>query len=535
MPSKHNTLEDEKYQTVSVKPSYDGKRVLKTMANGKGDQFMRIASRGDQGLEKALSMQYVQYKPAESSKNETEQRKSEEITTKKHAADNQNGYYSQTKAHHVLYTKTPAGTVYKKAEESAVKEYSSNRGTNRTSEMNSESDSKKYVRKETTTRVSSKLDEVDTSGFDWKPNLHVQTRRNRGTENGERYRSSRNTASVEMRSHGNNTETKTFEDSGTEIHTHGLDGANDSLVNGTTENKEESKNFTEEADRLIKIYKKKYGSRDNLDEIDKDVDYERKLNDTRIKEMLKEKTVEMRNHIKTEANNDKRSSGIVAKINRKDACFHCGDSVYQKERIGPIRDVLFHAYCFRCTTCGTVLNLYNYYQNHKDMHDRAVYCKSHQPSPESSKVDISDKSIQAFINKPKLERVSSNVRAGQDSKSTFGKDAVSIKNAMNAPKLGTYNPTVRVTIDSGCTDHIDTNSMFVQTAMKAPKLDVYNATVRPVPTVAPSAQNGRPNSQQRNSGIIGQQRISGTMEPTPQSTAVHYGFKPLHSLYLHQP
>ena len=325
-----------------------------------------------------------------------------------------------------------------------------------------------------------------------------------------------------LRSYEKNWEINTIEENGNTLHMLEMDNVNESVVNGTIEHQENGKNFMEEADRLIKEYKKKCGSRDNLNEIEKDVDYERKLNDTRIKEMLRDKVL-MRNTGKTEVDIDKRNSGIVAKINRKNACFHCGDSVYQKEKLGPIRDVLFHAYCFRCSTCGTTLNLYNYYQNHKDMHDRAVYCKSHQPSPESSKVDISDKSIQALINKPKLERVSSNVRAGPDSKSAFGRDAVIIKNALNAPKLGTYNPTVRVTVDTGSMDRIDTKSVVVQTAMKAPKLDVYNTTVRPVPTIA---QNGRTSSQQRNSGVI---------KHAAQSADVHYGSKPLHSLYLHQP
>ena len=530
MPSKHKTLAAEEYKIISVKPSYDGENVLKTMVNSKGEKFVRIASRGDLDVEESLP---IQYKAADSSGDSTDQRKSKELTSIKHAADEQNAFHAKTKAHHILYTKTPGGTVYRKAEESSVNEYTANRVSSRKSEIDGEKYSKSYVRKDTT-RVGKTLDEVDTCGFDWKPHelqilQNIQRHRNKDTEdinNNSRY--SRKMVESEMRSFEENTEAKKTVDKENDFHKQSLVDANDRLVNGIkTESKRNGTNFMVEADRLIKEYKKKYGSRDNLDESDKDDDFGRKVNETRIKEMLSEKTVVITKEDKTEQNRDKRSSGKSAKINRKDACFHCGDSVYQKEKIGPIRDVLFHAYCFRCSTCGTVLNLYNYYQSHKDMHDRAVYCKSHQPSPDSSKVDIAHKSIQAVINKPKLERVSSNVRAGPDSKTTIGADAVSIKNAMNVPKLGRYNPTVRLTTDSGITDHIDTKAVFVQTAMKAPKLDVYNATVRPVPAIAHNAQHGQSNSHQRNSGIM--------IHTTSQSPPVHHGSNPLHSLYLHQP
>ena len=495
MPSKHRHSATNGYRVVSELPSVDGKTVLKTFANDKGETLVRIV---DKDKINAVENVHSQNKTSiKKSKSKHTKKKSDSVSNQIGSADSvtyiagsgSNANQPKTRAHHVLYTKTSTATIYKKPEESSLEAYTTRRiSRNRTSEMDSALGSQD-TGNDTSIPIYRKINDLEIND--------VQEKKVSDQENNSQL----------------------------DFHNESETSGNDKTVNGD----KNSKNFKEEADKLIKEYKRKFGSRDSLlDKSDTD-SVDRQVNDKTVQEFLKEKTVvisQENNDGTTNRGRNKITSTQSLKINRKYACFHCGETVYQKEKVGPIRDVLFHTQCFRCSICGTVLTLYNFYQNHKDMRDRSVYCKSHQPYTESSKGDIADKNIQAVINKPKLGRVNSNVRGGPDSKSSIGTDAISIKNAMNAPKLGTYNPTVRVTFDSGSSEHIDHRAVFVQTAMKAPKLDVYNSTVRPVPPLVQRTQSAKV-SRQRDE-LDGQ-------APEPPRNSAHFGTNAVHSLYLHKP
>ena len=88
----------------------------------------------------------------------------------------------------------------------------------------------------------------------------------------------------------------------------------------------------------------------------------------------------------------------------QDKCYSCMKRVYPMEKLGPVRDVVYHKGCFRCKTCNTQLHLKNFFHNQSDNFDLSVYCKSHQPMSEKG---------------PKL-----------------GTDSLEIKGALTVPKQG---------------------------------------------------------------------------------------------------
>ncbi|ESP02519.1 hypothetical protein LOTGIDRAFT_70091, partial [Lottia gigantea] len=64
----------------------------------------------------------------------------------------------------------------------------------------------------------------------------------------------------------------------------------------------------------------------------------------------------------------------------KEYCLRCGKRVYHMEKLGPVKECLYHKLCFRCVVCNTTLNVKNYHVNPNDMEDLNVYCVTHVPS-----------------------------------------------------------------------------------------------------------------------------------------------------------
>ncbi|OWF55704.1 uncharacterized protein LOC110456107 [Mizuhopecten yessoensis] len=98
----------------------------------------------------------------------------------------------------------------------------------------------------------------------------------------------------------------------------------------------------------------------------------------------------------------------------EDACFKCGKTVYQLDKVGPIRKVLFHKQCFRCCTCGSALTVKNYFQNFNDKSDKQVYCRNHKPSEGKGSVSLDDRSISVILNHPKLDTHNNTIIRGPE-------------------------------------------------------------------------------------------------------------------------
>ena len=495
MPSRKVNASMNEYRVVSVLPTADGKHALKTMENNKGDKIMyvvNIETLNDANNKKFFYMTSGSRRNGDintisrgnriiQAKDGVQYRQAKAIVYSAHPA---------TTAHHVVYTKTPNATIYRNAEESNMHAYktryvSRNSSSlidfvketkaidnNNVSIQRDKSFVAKVMKKEPQV---TKINQIDTHQIEAKAPEHTDS-------------VDHNTDQIDI--------TMSYP------HHESMEIGNQNSTNGVT---------------VVTDY--------NSNEIIKRGEYnntKRHIAKATNKELLDDRNNVANDESKIETDIKEANSRLnrqSAKLNRKDPCFNCGETVYPKDKVGPIRNVKFHTQCFRCFQCGYVLNLYNYYQNNKSMDDKSVYCKSHQPSPESSKGDITDKNIQSLINKPKLGRVNSNVRGEPDAKLRIGTDAIGIKNAINAPKLGTYNPTVRVTHEPGSLDRIDHKAVFVQTAMKAPKLDVYNQTVRPVPAMASSPS------------ILRRQQAKDVKDR--ESVHVQHGTRPVvHSLYL---
>ena len=54
-------------------------------------------------------------------------------------------------------------------------------------------------------------------------------------------------------------------------------------------------------------------------------------------------------------------------------CFRCGQTVYQVDKVGPLKDFsFFHRSCLKCRVCGSKLTLKTYFNNQQDNEDREV-------------------------------------------------------------------------------------------------------------------------------------------------------------------
>lgn len=112
-------------------------------------------------------------------------------------------------------------------------------------------------------------------------------------------------------------------------------------------------------------------------------------------------------------------------------CFRCDQTVYQVDRVGPLKDfTFFHQGCFKCSACGTKLTLKTYYNNQDSNDDKEVYCVSHVPKIGPGHLDGSAVGIRSALNVPKsFNYVNEQIRGG--GKGTFDAEALAIKPHLN--------------------------------------------------------------------------------------------------------
>ncbi|CAF5186505.1 unnamed protein product, partial [Rotaria magnacalcarata] len=117
----------------------------------------------------------------------------------------------------------------------------------------------------------------------------------------------------------------------------------------------------------------------------------------------------------------------------RDRCRRCQQLVYCTERIGPVKDALYHKLCFKCLKCDRQLDFKTYFTNSIDLNDKEIYCQSHVP------------------------------RSG---KGVFSTENIHIQNVMKAPKLN-----VMQKLDDRHTGiHLDSHSVSIVHAMKAQQM-----------------------------------------------------------------
>ncbi|KAK9727924.1 LIM domain [Popillia japonica] len=112
-------------------------------------------------------------------------------------------------------------------------------------------------------------------------------------------------------------------------------------------------------------------------------------------------------------------------------CLRCNDTVYQVDRVGPLKDfTFFHSGCFKCATCGTKLTLKTYYNNQHRQEDKEVYCSSHVPKIGPGHLDGSSVGIRSALNVPKSSNfVNEQIRG--PGRGTFDAEALNIKTHLN--------------------------------------------------------------------------------------------------------
>jgi hypothetical protein len=112
----------------------------------------------------------------------------------------------------------------------------------------------------------------------------------------------------------------------------------------------------------------------------------------------------------------------------ENVCFRCGQTVYQVDRVGPLKDfTFFHQGCFKCFTCSTKLTLKTYFNNQDSNEDKEVYCVSHVPKIGPGHLDGSAVGIRSALNVPKsFNYVNEQIRGGGKG-GTFDAEALAIK------------------------------------------------------------------------------------------------------------
>jgi hypothetical protein len=86
----------------------------------------------------------------------------------------------------------------------------------------------------------------------------------------------------------------------------------------------------------------------------------------------------------------------------RDRCRRCRQLVYVIERIGPVKDSLYHKLCFKCLKCDRQLDFKTYFTNSIDLNDKEIYCQSHVPRSGKGIFSTENIHIQNVMNAPKL-------------------------------------------------------------------------------------------------------------------------------------
>lgn len=112
-------------------------------------------------------------------------------------------------------------------------------------------------------------------------------------------------------------------------------------------------------------------------------------------------------------------------------CFRCDQTVYQVDRVGPLKDfTFFHSGCFKCLVCGTKLTLKTYYNNQHRQEDKEVYCSSHVPKIGPGHLDGSSVVIRSALNVPRSSNIVNEQIRGSG-KGTFDAGALNIRSHLN--------------------------------------------------------------------------------------------------------
>lgn len=86
----------------------------------------------------------------------------------------------------------------------------------------------------------------------------------------------------------------------------------------------------------------------------------------------------------------------------RDRCRRCQQLVYVTERIGPVKDSLYHKLCFKCLKCDRQLDFKTYFTNSIDLNDKEIYCQSHVPRSGKGVFSTENIHIQNVMRAPKL-------------------------------------------------------------------------------------------------------------------------------------
>ena len=86
----------------------------------------------------------------------------------------------------------------------------------------------------------------------------------------------------------------------------------------------------------------------------------------------------------------------------RDRCRRCQQLVYVTERIGPVKDSLYHKLCFKCMKCDRQLDFKTYFTNSMDLSDKEIYCQSHVPRSGKGVFSTENIHIQNVMKAPKL-------------------------------------------------------------------------------------------------------------------------------------
>lgn len=119
----------------------------------------------------------------------------------------------------------------------------------------------------------------------------------------------------------------------------------------------------------------------------------------------------------------------------QDKCYKCMKKVYPMEKLGPVRDVVYHKGCFRCKECQTILTLKSFFHNQGDTFDLHVYCKSHQPtnSDKGPKLDSESFEIKSALKAPKQKGVISESERTPVHQYSYDVTSREIQHARKAP------------------------------------------------------------------------------------------------------
>ena len=103
--------------------------------------------------------------------------------------------------------------------------------------------------------------------------------------------------------------------------------------------------------------------------------------------------------------NSSTTANVNAAINAassRDRCRRCHQMVYVTERIGPVKDSLYHKLCFKCLKCDRQLDFKTYFTNSINLTDKEIYCQSHVPRSGKGVFSTENIHIQNVMNAPKL-------------------------------------------------------------------------------------------------------------------------------------